>query len=152
MNNNLTFYNPSVTASRATSLYTREAYHRPTVHLKGVTHYTLQGKVCENEYEQIVRTHFSASAGKPALWKSPLMAYFFIGPSCGTRPSADGALVGSDSPLDCHSLPIRLRLPEKYCGALLYPCIFRPLPSAYCSLHLPLAAFTNAHPSIPLIV
>ncbi|MDD2268855.1 MAG: hypothetical protein PHY15_04795 [Eubacteriales bacterium] len=43
MNNNLTFYNPSVTQSRATSLYTREAYYRPTVHLKGVTHYTLQG-------------------------------------------------------------------------------------------------------------
>ena len=24
----------------------------PTIHLKGVTHYTLQGKVCEKEYEQ----------------------------------------------------------------------------------------------------
>ena len=60
------------------SLYTREAYHRATVHLKGVTHYTLQGKVCEKEYEQIVRTPFSASAGKPALWKSPLCLPFIV--------------------------------------------------------------------------
>ena len=29
-------------ASQATSLYTREAYYRTTVHLKGVTHYTMQ--------------------------------------------------------------------------------------------------------------
>ena len=27
-------------------------YYRPTVHKKGVTHYTLQGKVCEKEYGQ----------------------------------------------------------------------------------------------------
>ena len=27
-------------------------YYRPTVHQKGVTHYTLQGKVCEKEYGQ----------------------------------------------------------------------------------------------------
>ena len=29
-------------ASQATSLYTREAYHRPTVNRKGLTHYTMQ--------------------------------------------------------------------------------------------------------------
>lgn len=40
-------------ASQATSLYTREAHYRPTVHLKGVTHYILQGKACEKEYEQM---------------------------------------------------------------------------------------------------
>ena len=36
---------------------------RPTVHLKGVTHYTLQGKTCEKEYEQIVRTPFVVGRG-----------------------------------------------------------------------------------------
>ena len=45
------FYNPSVSLARATSLYTREAHHRPTVHLKGVTHYTLRGKACEKRTE-----------------------------------------------------------------------------------------------------
>ena len=52
------FYNPSVTLTRATSFCTREAHYCPTVQLKGVTHYTLQGKACEKEYEQIVRTPF----------------------------------------------------------------------------------------------
>ena len=50
-------------ASQATSLYTREAHYRPTVHLKGVTHYTLQGKACEKEYEQTVRTPFVVGRG-----------------------------------------------------------------------------------------
>ena len=49
----LTFYNPSVTLTRATSLYTREAHYCPTVHLKGVTHYTLQGKACEKRTENV---------------------------------------------------------------------------------------------------
>ena len=49
---NYCFYNPSVSLRRATSLYTREAYHHPAVHLRGVTHYTLQSKECEKEYEQ----------------------------------------------------------------------------------------------------
>ena len=44
---NFAFNNPSVSLTRATSLYTREALYHPTVHLKGVTHYTLQGKACE---------------------------------------------------------------------------------------------------------
>ena len=39
-------------ASQSTSLCTREALYRPTVHLKSVTHYTLHGKECEKEYEQ----------------------------------------------------------------------------------------------------
>ena len=50
-------------ASQATSLYTREAYYRPTVYLKGVTHYTLQSKACEKEYEQIARTPFVVERG-----------------------------------------------------------------------------------------
>ena len=50
-------------ASQATSLYTREAHYRPPVHLKGLTHYTLQGKVCEKEYGQIVRTPFVVGRG-----------------------------------------------------------------------------------------
>ena len=34
-----------------------------------VTHYTLQGKACEKEYEQIVRTPFFLFREvKPALW------------------------------------------------------------------------------------
>ena len=54
----LLYYNPSVSLARATSpiygvnFYTREAHYRPTVHLKGVIHYTLQGKAFEKEYEQ----------------------------------------------------------------------------------------------------
>ena len=36
---------------------------RPTVHQKGVTHYTLQSKACEKEYEQIVRTPFVVGRG-----------------------------------------------------------------------------------------
>ena len=46
-----------------TSLCTREAYHRPTVHPKGVIHYTLQSEACEKEYEQIVRTPFVVGRG-----------------------------------------------------------------------------------------
>ena len=38
-------------------------YYRLTVHLKGVTHYTLQSKTCEKEYEQIVRTPFAVGRG-----------------------------------------------------------------------------------------
>ena len=57
------FYNPSVSLARATSLYTREAYHRPTVHSKGVTHYTLRGKECEKEYEQNCPYSFCCRAG-----------------------------------------------------------------------------------------
>ena len=63
---------------QATSLYTREAYYRPTVHLKSVTHYTLQGKACEKEYEQIVRTPFVLRQVKPALWKAPLHRPLFF--------------------------------------------------------------------------
>ena len=51
-------------ATQATSLYTREAHHRPIVHLKGVTHYTLRGKACEKEYEQTVRTPFVIFFGR----------------------------------------------------------------------------------------
>ena len=66
------FYNPSVTASRATSLYTREAHCHPIVQRKGVIHYTLPCKACEKEYEQKCSYSFCISAGKPALWKAPL--------------------------------------------------------------------------------
>ena len=92
-------------ATRATSLYTREAHYRPKVHLKGVTHYTLQSKACEKEYEQIVRTPFVVGRGfisrrfvilsvyfrrqqatalryfrqvKPALRKAPLRRGFLL--------------------------------------------------------------------------
>ena len=64
-------------ASQATSLYTREAHYRPTVHLKGVTHYTLQGKACEKEYEQMPVLLLFFRQVKPALWKSPLTAGIF---------------------------------------------------------------------------
>ena len=59
-------------ASQATSLYTREAHYRPTAHLKGVTHYTLQGKACEKEYEQMPVLLLFFRQVKPALWKAPL--------------------------------------------------------------------------------
>ena len=65
-------------ASQATSLYTREAHYRPTVHLKGVTHYTLQGKACEKEYEQMPVLLLFFRQVKPALWKAPLTTCFFI--------------------------------------------------------------------------
>ena len=64
-------------ASQATSLYTREAHYRPTVHLKGVTHYTLQGKACEKEYEQMPVLLLFFRQVKPALWKAPLLRCFF---------------------------------------------------------------------------
>lgn len=66
-------------ASQATSLYTREAHYRPTVHLKGVTHYnTLQGKACEKEYEQMPVLLLFFRQVKPALWKAPLVLPFFV--------------------------------------------------------------------------
>ena len=42
----------------------------PIVNRKGVTHYTLQGKACEKEYEQIVRTPFSFSGGKTCFMEA----------------------------------------------------------------------------------
>ena len=63
---------------RATSLCTREAYHHPTVHLKGVTHYTLQGKVCEKEYEQNARTPFDFSADKTCFMEGTPSAGLFV--------------------------------------------------------------------------
>ena len=63
-------------ASQATSLYTREAHYRPTVHLKGVTHYTLQGKACEKEYEQMPVLLLFFRQVKPALWNAPLGGFF----------------------------------------------------------------------------
>lgn len=73
-------------ASQATSLYTREAHYRPTVHLKGVTtvhlkgvtHYTLQGKAREKEYEQMPVLLLFFRQVKPALWKAPLAGFFFL--------------------------------------------------------------------------
>lgn len=55
---------------------TREAHYRPTVHLKGVTHYTLQGKACEKEYEQMPVLLLFFRQVKPALWKAPLPGLF----------------------------------------------------------------------------
>ena len=65
-------------ASQATSLYTREAHYSPTVHLKGVTHYTLQGKACEKEYEQMPVLLLFFRQVKPALWKAPLSVLFLL--------------------------------------------------------------------------
>ena len=49
-------------ASQATSLYTREAHYRPTVRLKGVTHYTLQGKACEKGQRRKISVLFAVGA------------------------------------------------------------------------------------------
>ena len=65
-------------ASQATSLYTREAHYHPPVHLKGVTHYTLQCKACEKEYEQMPVLLLFFRQAKPALWKAPLVLPFFV--------------------------------------------------------------------------
>ena len=62
---------------RATSLYTREAHFLPTVRLKGVTHYTLRGKVCEKEYEQMPVLLLFFRQVKPALWEAPLGWFLF---------------------------------------------------------------------------
>ena len=56
-------------ASQATSLCTMEAHYRPTVHLKGVTHYTLRSNACEKEYEQNARTPFVFAVGKTCFMK-----------------------------------------------------------------------------------
>ena len=42
----------------------RESFHRPTVHLKGVTHYTLQARRVKRSTNKIVRTPFVFSVGK----------------------------------------------------------------------------------------
>ena len=56
-----------------------KAHHRPTVHLKGVTHYTLQTKACEKEYEQIVRTPFVFLCKQNLLYgRHPLGRIFYI--------------------------------------------------------------------------
>ena len=95
MNNNLTFYNPSVSLARATSLYTREAHHRPTVYLKGVTHYTLQDKACEKEYEQIVRTPFVFLCKQNLLYgKHPFGALFCLRLCLFQLSVKDGHAVG----------------------------------------------------------
>ena len=65
-------------ASQATSLYTREAHYRPTVHLKGVTHYTLQGKACEKEYEQMPVLLLLFSVGKTCFMGGTPSPAFFI--------------------------------------------------------------------------
>ena len=39
-------------ASQATSLYTREAPYRSTVHLKGVTYYTLQARCVKKDRDE----------------------------------------------------------------------------------------------------
>ena len=65
-------------ASQATSLYTREAHYRPTVHLKGVTHYSLQGKACEKEYEQMPVLLLFFRQVKPALWKASVWMLFLV--------------------------------------------------------------------------
>ena len=68
--------NPSVTFGDS-SLCTREAYCHPTVHLKGVTHYTLQGKECEKEYEQNARTPFVFTVGKTCFMEGNPKGAFF---------------------------------------------------------------------------
>ena len=51
--------------------------YRPKVHKKGVTHYTLQSKACEKEYEQIVRTPSVFAASSNLLYgKSPFAGAF----------------------------------------------------------------------------
>ena len=67
-------------ASQATSLYTREAHCRPTVHLKGVTHYnTLHSKACEKEYEQKCSYSFCVSVGKTCFMVgTPWTAFVFL--------------------------------------------------------------------------
>lgn len=65
-------------ASQATSLYTREAHYHPTVHLKGVTHYTLQGKACEKEYEQMPVLLLFFRRVKPALSQVRLSGGFLM--------------------------------------------------------------------------
>jgi len=64
-------------ATQATSLYTREAHHHPTVHIKGVTHYTLRGSSVKRSTNKIARTPFDFSADKSALWKVPV-GWFFV--------------------------------------------------------------------------
>ena len=65
---------------------------RLTVHLKGVTHYTLWGKACEKEYEQTVRTPF-------------LVGAFFERPRANTvRPYRVLGIYFVISPLSVHAV------------------------------------------------
>ena len=56
------FYNPSVSLARATSLYTREAHYRLTVHLKSVTHYTLRGKRVKKDRDEKSLSFYNVGA------------------------------------------------------------------------------------------
>ena len=88
-------------ATQATSLYTREAHHHPTVHLKGVTHYTLRGRSVKRSTNKIARTPFDFSVGKPALWKVPIVGAFCFGYTLSLRIgySCDRKNTGSHTPL-----------------------------------------------------
>ena len=56
-----------------------EALYHPTVHLKGViTHYTLQTKACEKEYEQIVSTPFVFLCKQNLLYGNLPLRYSFL--------------------------------------------------------------------------
>ena len=56
----------------------REAHHHPTVHIKGVTHYTLRGRSVKRSTNKIARTPFDFSADKSALWKVPVFGGFLL--------------------------------------------------------------------------
>ena len=52
--------------------------YRPIVHLKGVTHYTLQDTACEKEYEQNCSYSFCFAAGKTCFMEDTLSATFLL--------------------------------------------------------------------------
>ena len=69
-------------ATRATSLYTREAYCRQTVHLKGVTHYTLQARRVKRSTNKSSVLLLIFRQIKPALWKAPSRVPFSVFSTC----------------------------------------------------------------------
>ena len=75
---------PSVTL-RVPPSSRRKAMFLPTVHPKGVTHYTLQSKACEKEYEQIVRTPFVV--GRGVISRRFLCIYRLFSAAASHRPT-----------------------------------------------------------------
>ena len=79
MSENLTFYNPSVTASRATSLCTREAVLPPDSTPERCNTLYLADKACKKKYEQNCPYSFCISVGKTCFMEdTPCRAFCFF--------------------------------------------------------------------------
>ena len=64
--------------------------YRPIVHLKGVTHYTLQDTACEKEYEQNCSYSFCFAAGKTCFMEDTIQGVLFVRESASPHEVSHG--------------------------------------------------------------